>query len=167
MLWLLAPVSRSVYRRIGRVAGHTGRYYARFTACCRGCSASPCQAGNRRVERSRYLGTCNSPAWNSELAESTALASYSHLPSLPPTENCMVRALAYGDQWWCGGMAPGRWLSYTICRAMMDSLHLSQQLAVHFTVCMTCCAELTGRQGLVQQVCAAERLTRFHLETHN
>ena len=40
-LWLLAPISCSVYRRVGRVAGRAGRYYARFTACCRGCSASP------------------------------------------------------------------------------------------------------------------------------
>ena len=39
-LWLLAPVSRSVYRRVGRVAGRAGRYYARFTAYCRGCGAS-------------------------------------------------------------------------------------------------------------------------------
>ena len=43
-LWLLAPVSRSVYRRVGRVAGHAGCYYARFTAYCRGCGAS---AGQR------------------------------------------------------------------------------------------------------------------------
>ena len=40
-LWLLAPVSRLVYRRVGRVAGRAGCYYARFTACCRGCGTSP------------------------------------------------------------------------------------------------------------------------------
>ena len=40
-LWLLAPVSHSVYRRVGRVAGRAGRYYARFTAYCRGCGTSP------------------------------------------------------------------------------------------------------------------------------
>ena len=39
-LWLLAPVSCSVYHRFGRVAGHVGRYYAHFTACCHGCGAS-------------------------------------------------------------------------------------------------------------------------------
>ena len=42
MLWLLAPVSRSVYRHVGRIAGRAGRYYACFTAYCRGCGASPC-----------------------------------------------------------------------------------------------------------------------------
>ena len=40
MLWLLAPVSCSVYRRLGHVAGCAGHYYARFTACCHGCGAS-------------------------------------------------------------------------------------------------------------------------------
>ena len=40
-LWLLAPVSPSVYRRVRWAAGHMGRYYTRFIACCRGCGTSP------------------------------------------------------------------------------------------------------------------------------
>ena len=51
-LWLLTPVSRSVYRRFGHVTGRAGRYYARFTACCRGCGAST-SASHRQTQASK------------------------------------------------------------------------------------------------------------------
>ena len=61
MLWLLAPVSCSVYRHLGRVAGHAGRYYARFTACCHGCSTSAID-GEEDMDLHKYL-YCSELTW--------------------------------------------------------------------------------------------------------
>ena len=69
-LWLLAPDSRSVYRRVRQAAGRAGRYYTHFIACCRGCGAStPTLPPTTRL--------CFHPPH--------AYASTHHTPTLPPT----------------------------------------------------------------------------------